>query len=221
MGLLQLQQGIKELGLARISDPIASDLLWFLEELQRWNRHHNLTAIDGLSSGIEKHLLDSLTLIPLLSGNERLLDVGSGAGLPGLPLKIVLPGLELLSIDSVAKKVRFQRHVIRTLGLHKARAVACRIETLAENAEHAEVFDVVVFRALGRLVDFVPLVLPCLARQGRLILMKGPEGPAELATAEPMLRELGLNRLEWHELFLPGTGAKRTLLVLSRESCKV
>jgi 16S rRNA (guanine527-N7)-methyltransferase len=220
-GRLLLQRGLEGLGLTGISEPAATDLLWLLEELQRWNRHHNLTAIVDQPSAIEKHLLDSLTLLRLLTGTERLLDIGSGAGFPGLPLKIVRPGLELVSIDGVAKKIRFQNHVIRQLGLTGVSASACRIEDLARDRESTGTFAVIVFRALGRLERFVPLALPCLADQGRFLVMKGPEGRDELEAAEPLLRELGLGCLQLHELTLPGTGSARTILEIGRNSIQI
>jgi 16S rRNA (guanine527-N7)-methyltransferase len=218
MGLPLLKQGLSALGLEGVSEATCADLLWYLEELCRWNRHHNLTAIDDLPSGVEKHLLDSLTLLPFLSGSERLLDIGSGAGLPGLVLKIARPDLDLVSIDGVAKKIRFQRHVIRQLGLYKAQASALRIETLAADPVYNGSFDVIVFRALGGLEQFVPLALPCLAPRGRFLLMKGPEGVAELAAAEGCLVECGLRCLRQQELTLPGSGARRLILELVRSS---
>jgi len=218
MSQLLLRHGLQELGLAEIPGQACDDLLWFLEELQRWNRHHNLTAIDDIPSGVEKHLIDSLTLLPYLDGSERLLDIGSGAGLPGLPLKIARPELDLLSIDRVAKKIRFQRHVIRQLGLKKALAIALRIEELAADPEYAGCFDVIVFRALGGLERFVPLALPCLAERGRFILMKGPEGLAELATAGSHLLASGLSCLRQQELVLPKSGARRLIIELGRSS---
>jgi 16S rRNA (guanine527-N7)-methyltransferase len=220
-GRLLLEQGLTELGLAKISEPVAMNLLWLLAELQRWNQHHNLTAIVDLPSAIEKHLLDSLTLLPFLAGDERLLDIGSGAGFPGLPLKIVQPGLELVSIDGVAKKIRFQCHVIRQLKMTGARAIACRIEDVAKDPESAGSFDVIVFRALGRLEQFVPLAHPCLSARGRFLLMKGPEGRDELESSESLLRELGLRCLHVHEFSLPGTGSLRTILELDRNSIQI
>ena len=218
MGLELLQGELSAFGQTDISDAACADLLWYLEELRRWNRHHNLTAIDDLAAGIEKHLLDSLTLLPFLSGSERVLDIGSGAGLPGLVLKIVRPGLDLVSIDGVAKKIRFQRHVIRQLGLCKAQARAVRIETLVTDPAYAGNFDVIVFRALGALEQFVPLALPCLASRGRFLLMKGPEGAAELAAAESRLRECGLACTRQQELTLPESGAQRMIVELGRTS---
>jgi len=221
MSLELLEHGLKQLEVTGVTDRSAADLMRFLEELLRWNRHHNLTAINDLTSGIEKHLLDSLTLLPHLVGVERLLDIGSGAGLPGLPLKIVRPGLDVVSIDGVAKKISFQRHIIRRFGLARTRAFACRIEQLAEDPEFVGAFNVIVFRALGALQRFIPLALPCLAEHGRFLVMKGPEGGAELKESEALLRQLGLSCQQTHELALPGSGARRTILEIGRHFAQI
>lgn len=212
-----LKNGMAALGIEPLPEAVLERLLDYLGELQRWNKHHNLTAIADPREGVEKHLLDSLTLLPLLRGDESLLDIGSGAGLPGLILKLALPDLQLLSIDGVAKKISFQRHVIRRFGLSGARAEAWRLEELTANAEHAGAFDTIVFRALGSLEKFVPLALPCLAESGRFLLMKGPEGRDELQAAAPLLVQCGLRGQVCRELRLPQSGAQRLLLELRRQ----
>lgn len=211
-----LKNGLAALGLEPMPEAVLDKLLDYLSELRRWNKHHNLTAISDPSEGVEKHLLDSLTLLPLLEGAESLLDIGSGAGLPGLILKLALPELQLLSIDGVAKKISFQRHIIRRFGLTAARAEAWRIEELAAKAEYARAFDTIVFRALGSLEKFVPLALPCLAENGRFLLMKGPEGRDELRSAAQLLEHCRLQGRVCHELQLPLSGAERLLLELRR-----
>jgi len=210
-----LATGLQRLGLSELSAQQGEQLLWYLEELLRWNRRHNLTAISDPSEALEKHLLDALTLLPLLRGDERLLDLGSGAGLPGLVLKIASPNLELISIDAVTKKISFQRHVIRTLGLPRARAEARRIETLGSDAGLAGCCDVVVFRALGGLGEFLPLALPCLASGGRILAMKGPGAAEELREATADLDALGL-LCRQQQLRLPFSGAERVLLTFVR-----
>src|SRR5512133_1632453 len=107
-------------------------LLRYLDELLHWNRSINLTAIANREEAIEKHLVDALTVLPWLGPAARLLDLGSGAGLPGLALKIARPGLQLTSVDAVAKKITFQRHVIRLLGLTGVEALHGRLEELAQ-----------------------------------------------------------------------------------------
>ena len=124
-------------------------LEWLGQELLRWNRTHNLTAITDPIEVCEKHLADSLTLLPLLGNARRLLDLGSGAGFPALPVKIVCPDLEVVSVDAVGKKVAFQRHVARTLKLSGFTAVHGRAEDLPGTPPCGSGFDLVTARALG------------------------------------------------------------------------
>jgi 16S rRNA (guanine527-N7)-methyltransferase len=191
-------------------------LEWLGRELLRWNRTHNLTAITDPDDVREKHLADSLTLLPLLGAARRLLDLGSGAGFPGLPVKIARPDLEVVSVDAVGKKIAFQRHVVRTLGLTGFTALHGRGEALAKQPGCAGGFDLVTARALGSLPLLVRLAAPCLAPDGRLIAMKGAEAAEELAAAEAELAGLGFTCTGRQTLRLPWSGAERSLLILAR-----
>ncbi len=211
-----LRSQLQSLGV-QVAGQAVADLLWFLEELLRWNRRVNLTAVTDPTAGVEKHLVDSLTLLPLLSGRERLLDIGSGGGFPCLPLKIAAPALEVLSVEATAKKVAFQNHVARSLGLEGFQAVHRRAEDLPSSALCRPGFDVIVSRAFAALPIFAALALPCLAQDGRIIAMKGSEGAQELARTQEELEGMGLVCRERRDLSLPVSGAGRTLIVLSRE----
>lgn len=189
-------------------------LEWLGQELLRWNRTHSLTAITDPREVREKHLFDSLTLLPHLGTARRLLDLGSGPGFPALPLKIACPGLEIVSVDSVGKKIMFQRHIVRTLRLDGFTAVHGRAETLPKEARYRASFDVITARALGALPLLARLAAPCLAPGGRLIAMKGADSAAELAAAQPELTTMGFACTGQHLLQLPWSGAERCLLVL-------
>jgi len=193
-------------------------LEWLGRELLRWNRTHNLTAITDPAEVREKHLVDSLTLLPLLDAPRRLLDLGSGGGFPGLPLKIARPAMDVVSVDAVAKKIAFQRHVARTLQLRGFSAIHGRAETLSKTPDCVEGFDVVTARALGSLPLLARLAAPCLAPGGRLVAMKGAEGAAELVAAQAELAALEFYCIGQHHLLLPASGAERYLLVLARET---
>lgn len=188
----------------------------FLAELLRWNQKVNLTSITNLSEAREKHLLDSLTLLPLLQGDERVLDVGSGGGFPGIPLKLAAPGLHLLSIDAVQKKIAFQRHVARLLGLQGFSAEHLRVEQMPQHPLARGGFAVVVSRAFASLEQFATLALPCLAPGGRIVAMKGAEAEAELQQSSAALARLGLRCSELRHLRLPLSGSQRSLIVLTR-----
>ena len=199
-----------------LDQAILERLEWLGQELLRWNRTHNLTAITDPAEVREKHLADALTLLPLLKGATRLLDLGSGAGFPALPLKLACPALEVVSVDAVGKKIAFQRHVARSLRMTGFTAVHGRAEDLPGSPLCGAGFDVVTARALGSLPLLARLAAPCLVAGGRLIAMKGAEGAAELAAAQTELAVLGFVCTEQHSLRLPVTGAERMLMVLER-----
>ena len=193
-------------------DPEALPLLeGLIDELLRWNARRNLTAITDRDEVIEKHLVDSLTLLSFARQSSRLLDIGSGAGFPALPLKIVCPELEIVSVDAVGKKIDFQRHVVRRLGLQGFKAIHARVETLTEG--HAS-FDLVTARALCSLLELVALAEPFLAPGGRLLAMKGPEGRREFSEQQEALQKAGWS-VALHRLNLPFSNAQRCLIELS------
>lgn len=199
-----------------VSAEAGRNLLRFLDELLHWNRRHNLTAITDPLDAIEKHLVDSLTVLPLLTGEERLLDIGSGGGFPALPLKISQPSLAVVSVDAVAKKIVFQRHVARILGLQGFEALHARAELLSDHPGYAAGFDVVISRAFASLPVFATMARPCLSPGGKIIAMRGAEVARELAEASQDFADLGLVCVERRHLRLPVSGAHRCLLVFQR-----
>lgn len=210
---MTLQAALAELKIS-IDKVQEEQLLRFLDELLRWNQSINLTAITERNEALIKHLVDALTLLPYLHGDEILLDMGSGAGLPGLPLKIVMPGLSLTSVDAVAKKISFQKHVLRSFALTGAVARHGRLEELGKDPALAGKFDLVVARAFASFPDCVRLGRPFLKPGGRMILMKGPEGEKEVAAAEQAFRTAGLCLRSMDRLNLPEGNGERILITL-------
>jgi 16S rRNA (guanine527-N7)-methyltransferase len=186
-----------------------------VDELLRWTKRRNLTAITDRDEVLEKHLVDSLTLLPFARSAERLLDIGSGAGFPALPLKIVCSALEVVSVDAVGKKIDFQKHVARKLGLSSFTGLHARIQDLQEDEKYRAGFDLVTARALTSLDTLVAMAGPFLAPGGRLIAMKGPEGEQEYSACRNRLGESGWS-LALHRLVLPRSGAQRCLIELVR-----
>jgi 16S rRNA (guanine527-N7)-methyltransferase len=210
---MTLQAALAEMGIS-IDSAQEERLLLFLDELLRWNKSINLTAITDRNEALVKHLIDALTLLPHLRGDETILDMGSGGGLPGLPLKIVRPGLNLTSVDAVAKKISFQKHVIRTFALTGVVARHGRLEELGQESALAGHFEVVVARAFASLADCVRLARPFLKAGGRLIAMKGPEGQGEVLAAEKIYTSAGFSLQQIDRFDLPGGNGERTLITL-------
>jgi len=163
-----------------IDEDITAPFSIHASELLTWNRKINLTAITNPRDIAIKHFVDSLAPAGCLPDGARLLDIGSGAGFPGLPLKILKPSISVLLIDAVRKKINFLKHMIRILGLENVEARQIRTENLMKGTGQATSFDVIISRALSDLPSFVKSALPLLAKQGTIIAMKGKVDEEEL-----------------------------------------
>ncbi len=146
----------------------------------KWNRTSNLTAITDSIDVAVKHFLDSIITGPLISPGSTVLDIGSGAGFPGIPLKIVIPSLQVTLIDASRKKISFLKHAIRTLNLADIEAHHVRAEDFAKKPAAANRFDVITSRALSSIKDFVLMAAPLLAKDGAIIALKGPDFQPEI-----------------------------------------
>ena len=209
-----LVQGAKAFGIDLDEEAIESFDL-YLKELLKWNRKINLTAIRSEKGMILKHFLDSLSVTPYLPKHSSILDIGSGAGFPGIPLKIVQPTLEMTLIDSVRKKVDFQRHIIRMLGLRGTEALHGRVQDKEILQSLARRFDIVLSRAFSDLRTFLVLSLPFLKEEGTVIAMKGEVDDKEMT----LLTETEGTRYRLQKtipLILPFSSFKRTILLFEK-----
>lgn len=186
-------------------------------ELQKWSKKVNLTAITAEKEIAVKHFIDSLYLITQLHPNDYMLDIGSGAGFPVLPLKIVKPEIEMVSVDAVAKKINFQHHMIRMLKLHGIEAIHARVEDLAEN--HSQTFSMITSRAFSNLENFISIAAPLLSPTGRLIAMKGAGADQEIEASSRVLADLGFTVVSRQRYSLPYSMGERELTIINR--CKV
>lgn len=197
--------GAAQLGI-ELTDAQAQQLIRVLEELDDWNQRMNLTAIRERPAQITKHLLDSLSVQPFLHG-ERVLDVGTGAGFPGLPLAIVNPSRQFTLLDSTAKKLKFIEHVAALLELPNVQTV----HTRAENFRPTQRFDIVLSRAVGPVEQFVKWAGHLCVGGGRLLAMKGRHPEAELAKLPS-----GWKLAAVHRLNVPALDEERHLVELCR-----
>ena len=204
----RLLEGARALGLDGLTDTQADALLCLLDELGRWNRAYNLTAVTDPEAMLTHHLLDSLAASPDLAGT-RIADVGTGAGFPGLPLAILHPERHFTLIDAVAKKIRFVTHCVRRLGLGNVTAVHGRAERLAA----AGPFDTVIARACAALPQLLALVAPLCGPATRVVALKGRYPEAEIAALPPLWR-LESSRA----VSVPGLDAERHILRLVRST---
>ena len=203
----ELEAGLSALGLPTA---LAPRLLDYLALLDRWNRTYNLTAIRDPREMLTKHLLDSLAMHRFLN-RERLADLGTGPGLPGIPLAIAKPALRVALVESNGKKARFLREAVRTLELGNARV----LESRAEAVDEPGAFDVVTARALDSLAGIIAVGGHLLAPGGRLLAMKGVRPDQEIAELPA-----GWVVSAVHPLHVPGLDAERHLLEVTRSTAE-
>lgn len=201
----ELETGLRTLGLA---PALAEPLLAYLALLLRWNRTYNLTAVRDPREMVTRHLLDSLAMVPHVDGLATLADLGTGPGLPGIPLAIALPDLRVTLVESNGKKARFLREAVRQLKLANAEVAESRIEAL----ERPGAFDAITARALATLPDILSVGghLPKTGG-GRLLAMKGVHPVDEIAALPAGWRLVAVTPLA-----VPGLGAERHLVVIER-----
>jgi 16S rRNA (guanine527-N7)-methyltransferase len=173
--LTVLQNGKLELGNIQFSDEMIDHFLDFCILLQKWNEKINLTSEKDALSIFEKHVFDSLQYLRWLDETDKTLDIGSGAGFPGIPAKIIHPDLNLTLIESQRKRCSFMREAIRSLKLNGAQVVEGRAEKFSDQETFSEQFDRVVFRGFSSLETCLAVGLPFLKERGQVILKKGPE----------------------------------------------
>jgi 16S rRNA (guanine527-N7)-methyltransferase len=206
-----LKKGLIELGFLP-SEEQTNAFMTYLSELKKWNKAYNLTGLKEDKDIIIKHFFDSLLYLKtLLEGKIRVADVGSGAGFPGLPIKIIRPEIEMYLIEPSRKKAAFLKHIIRQLGLKKAEVIEKRIEEIRANQELAELVDVAVTRALFSIKDFMKKASHIVKEGGTLILNKGPKVDEELKKLQDVKYEiLPIN--------LPFSDIKRYLIIVYQGS---
>ncbi len=185
-----VKKGAAELSID-LSDSAVKMLAVHADELIKWNKVTNLTAITESREVAIKHFIDSLAALKMVSPGMKVLDIGSGGGFPGIPLKIAMPELMVTLVDAARKRVNFLKHVIRTLKLTGIAAHHGRGELLAGMKLPAEKFDVIICRAFTGLDKFVPMALPVLKEGGVILAMKGKEVDEELAALEAVQVEGG------------------------------
>ena len=201
----ELQRGLSTLGLDAAT--LAPPLLQYLALLDRWNRTYNLTAIRDPREMVTRHLLDSLAMHPFVE-RGTLADLGTGPGLPGIPLAIAKPDLQVTLVESNGKKARFLREAVRTLGLGNARVAESRAEALDEPAA----YDALTARALDVLPGIIEVGGHLLKPQGLLLAMKGVHPHEEIAALPA-----GWRLQDVHALAVPGLVGERHLVIVAKD----
>jgi 16S rRNA (guanine527-N7)-methyltransferase len=206
---LGIDLGTEELGLFRE----------FYRELLLWNSKMSLVSVKTPLDIPVKHFIDSLMVVPCINDNvESLLDIGTGAGFPGIPIKIVKQSLALCLVDSSRKKTSFLKTVVGKLRLHNTSVVNTRIQQLANDASFRGTFDIVISRASFKLAPLIEIGSAFLAPSGTIIAMKGPHVDNEMRSLKAVSDRTGVHCTEVRDVELPITGNKRKILLFKKQS---
>ena len=202
----------------KLSPHQVSQLKHYQQELEKWNEHYSLTAIRDPEKVRVKHFLDSFScrlVMDHLAG-KRIIDIGTGAGFPGLPLKILSPETGVTVVDSVKKKVEFCQHIVKKLDLDGVGVIRERAERLGQDLGHREQYDWAVARAVAQLPELAEYLLPLVKRGGFMLAMKGESGPAEAQQSMAVIDLLGGELSQVKKLTLPGVAEDRYLIVVQK-----
>ena len=188
------------------------------KELLEWNQKFNLTAIRDVESIRTKHFLDSFSCVLAWKSAvpSQIIDVGTGAGFPGIPLKILYPNLKLTLVESVGKKTMFCQHLVRVLGMEQVEVVHARAEDLGQNPKHRERYDWAIARAVANLNVLSEYLIPLVKIDGSMLAQKGESGPAEAQSAEESMKRLGGKLKQLIPVRLPGVADDRYLVVVEK-----
>jgi 16S rRNA (guanine527-N7)-methyltransferase len=220
----RLSDGARALGLCLTDKQIAAFQTYY-EELVDWNQKFNLTAITECEQVQIRHFADSLSVLlaeearlALGRVDTRVIDVGSGAGFPGIPLKLVCPGARLTLLEATGKKVTFLEHVIERLSLRRVTAIKARAEELGHDPDHRAGYDLALARAVADMAVVAEYTLPFCKPGGWVVAQKGEAGPAEAWAAEKAIRLLGGELRRILPVELPGLPENRSLVIVEKVS---
>lgn len=216
----KLAQEAQELFHIHLADRQLAALAAYERELLEWNRKFNLTAIRDAESIRTKHFLDSFSCVLAWGADppRRLVDVGTGAGFPGLPLKILYPAMQLTLVESVGKKAAFCEHIVASLGLEKVDVIKSRAEDVGQTPGRREGYDWAVARAVANLSVLSEYLLPLIKIGGSMLAQKGESGPAEAQSAEKAIKLLGGKLRQVLQVNLPGVADDRYLVLVDKSA---
>ena len=201
-----------------LDNEICNKLYNYMNLLLEWNEKINLTAITDEKEIILKHFIDSFTINKFINSGDKMLDIGTGAGFPGLPIKIIRPEVDVFLMDSLNKRINFLNEVIELLQLKNIEAFHSRAEEMAKNNKFREKFDVVTSRAVAKLNILLEYMLPYTKVNGKCLCMKGPNIEEEIKEAEKALKILGGEIEKIEKIILPDSNIERKIIIIRKKS---
>lgn len=211
----ELINKLKEIDI-KINENIGDYFYKYTKLLLEWNEKINLTAIIDINDIILKHYVDSLTINKYIKDKENIIDIGTGAGFPGIPLKILNPNNDFILVDSLNKRINFLEKVKEELKLENIKLIHSRVEDLARNKEYRENIDISVSRAVANLSTLLEYMLPFVKLNGICICMKGPNINEEVEKAHKAIQELGGEITKIEKIYLPNTNIERNILIIKK-----
>ena len=188
----------------------------YMKLLLEWNQKINLTAITDEKEIITKHFIDSITISKYINDKDSVVDIGTGAGFPGIPLKIVKEELKVTLVDSLNKRIKFLDDAIEKIELKNIETIHARAEEFGQSKKHREHYDLAISRAVARLNILIEYLLPTVKVGGKCICMKGPDAREEIEGAKKAIELLGGQICNIEEFNLPGTDIKRTIVAINK-----
>jgi len=211
--ILSLGKNAQYLGI-ELNDKQMAQFDVYKNELLQWNAKTNLISENSSQEIITRHFLDSLTALPFIQKpHARIIDVGCGAGFPGLPLKIALPSLNLYLLETNRKKVSFLKHIIRLLNLSEAVVLHDRVENITKTDSWKEKFDILISRAAFKLSELLPQGEFFLAPGGKLIALKGPNVDEEFTQCSPTINQYKISQFIQYDINVPFLEAQRKIII--------
>ena len=189
----------------------------YMNLLIEWNKNINLTAIVEPKEIILKHFVDSLTISKYITENSILIDIGTGAGFPGIPLKILRDDIDITLVDSLNKRIKFLNEVINKLNLSNINTIHGRAEEIGRNINYRETFDYATSRAVANIATLSEYLIPLIKKNGKCIYMKGPDLEEELEKGKKAISVLGGNLEIKEEFELPYSDIKRTIIIIEKK----
>lgn len=201
-----------------LTSEMSTQFMTYLSLLLEWNEKMNLTAITEPQEVIQKHFIDCISVLPYLhlNGTERVIDVGTGAGFPGIPLKIAVPTLQMTLLDALQKRLTFLDTLSKELGLCDVTLVHSRAEDGGQNPEFREQFDLCVSRAVANLSVLAEYCLPFVRVGGRLAALKGPDAINEITAASAALETLGGKVIAIEDVEIPDSDLQHKLIIIEK-----
>ena len=188
----------------------------YMNILLDWNKFMNLTGITEPEEVITKHFIDSLTVLDKIDKDARVIDVGTGAGFPGIPIKIVFPNTKVVLLDSLNKRIKFLNEVIEKLQLDNIKTIHGRAEELGKNKNHRENYDIAVARAVAPLNVLLEYLMPFVKVEGKCLCMKGSSSEEEIENSSNAIKVLGGKLINTEDFYIPNTDIKRRIIQINK-----